>query len=360
MTGPTSGVVLQPVDTPAAFGEMVAEIEGLGFGHLWLTDSSLHARNCYSYLTLAAAHSSRLLLGTAVTNPATRHPAITAAAAATVDEISGGRMILGIGAGDRPLLALGLRPSPRADLEAAITGIRRLWRGEEVDLTAPGFTLSGAHLRFGARPDISVFVSASGPKTLELAGRAADGVILLVGLFPEALAWAISHVERGAQAAGRPRPPVAVFAYGAIDADEDSALASARSIAAWFPQTAPVICELAGLPAGVAQRVRSAYAGGEFQEAARAAAELPDDFVRKVALGGNEQRAAGQIRAALDAGADSVHVFPLGEHRMATVRGFARSWAAATEITGTDKNAHGEMHVHGVIHKPGDVPGGRV
>src|SRR5690348_10458675 len=216
MTHPTAGVVLQGVDTPQEFGRMVDEIDSLGFDHLWLTDSSLHARNCYSYLTLAAARSSRLLLGTAVTNPLTRHPAITAAAAATVDEVSGGRMILGIGAGDRPLLALGLRPSPLATLEAAITAIRQLWAGEQADLDAPGFTLSGAHLRFPARPDIPVFVSASGPRTLELAGRAADGVILLVGLFPEALEWAVAQVERGARAAGRARPHVAVFAYGAI------------------------------------------------------------------------------------------------------------------------------------------------
>ena len=235
MTEPSSGVVLQPVDGPGEFCGMVAEIESLGLRHLWLTDSSLHARNCYSYLTLAATRSSRLLLGTAVTNPATRHPAITAAAAATVDEVSGGRMILGIGAGDRPLLALGFQPSPLATLEAAISGIRRLWHGEEVDLQSPGFTMSGAHLRFPARAGIPVFVSASGPRTLELAGRVADGVILLVGLFPEALDWAVSQVERGAETAGRPRPHIAVFAYGAIDEDEHAALESARSIAAWFP-----------------------------------------------------------------------------------------------------------------------------
>ena len=150
MTEPRSGVVLQGVDPPGEFRGMVGEIESLGFGHLWLTDSSLHARNCYAYLTLAAAASSQLLLGTAVTNPATRHPAITAAAAATVDEISGGRLTLGIGAGDRPLLALGLRPSPLATLEAAIDAIRLLWRGEEVDLSSAGFSLSSAHLRFPA------------------------------------------------------------------------------------------------------------------------------------------------------------------------------------------------------------------
>lgn len=331
-SGPRSGVVLQGVDAPGDFRAMVGEIEDLGFDHLWLTDSSLHARNCYSYLTLAAVSSSRLLLGTAVTNPATRHPAITAAAAATVDEVAGGRLILGIGAGDRPLLALGLRPSPLATLEAAIGGIRQLWSGAEVSLAAPGVTLDGAHLRFGARPDIPVYISASGPKTLELSGRIADGVILLVGLFPEALDWAVAQVDRGAKEAGRPRPHIAVFAYGAISDDEDAALEQARSIAAWFPQTAPGICDLAGLPRAIADRVRAGYQGGEFQEAAAAARELPAEFVRKVALAGNEQRAAAQIRAALAAGADSVHVFPLGADRMATVRAFARAWPQAAAL----------------------------
>jgi 5,10-methylenetetrahydromethanopterin reductase len=329
VTSAKSGVVLQGVDAPGAFCGMVEEIEGLGFDHLWLTDSSLHARNCYSYLTLAATRSSRLLLGTAVTNPVTRHPAITAAAAATVDEVSGGRLILGIGAGDRPLLALGLRPSPLAGIEAAISAIRQLWSGAEVDLQAPGVTLSGAHLRFPARAGIPVFISASGPRTLELAGRIADGVILLVGLFPEALEWAVTQVTRGAQAAGRPLPQIAVFAYGAISEDEEAALDSARSIAAWFPQTAPGICDLAGLPRDLADRVRAGYQGGEFQEAAAAARELPDEFVRKVALAGNRERAARQIRAALAAGADSVHVFPLGADRMGTVRAFAQAWPAA-------------------------------
>lgn len=344
LAGPRAGVVLQGVDTPGVFGGMVEEIESLGFDHLWLTDSSLHARNCYAYLTLAAARSSRLLIGTAVTNPATRHPAITAAAAATVDEISGGRMILGIGAGDRPLLALGLRPSRLATVETAIAGIRALWRGETVDLNAENlsaehlstgdlgrgeFSLSGAHLRFPARADLPVFISASGPKTLDLAGRVADGVILLVGLFPEALDWAISRVSRAADAAGRPRPHIAVFAYGAVAEDEAAALEEARSIAAWFPQTAPYICALAGLPSELVDAVRAGYAGGEFQEAAAAARGLPDDFVRKVALAGNQARTAAQIRAALDAGADSVHVFPLGRDRMATVRAFARAWSAA-------------------------------
>jgi 5,10-methylenetetrahydromethanopterin reductase len=323
-----SGVVLQGVDPPRAFEGMVEEIEALGYDHLWITDSSLHARNPYAYLTLAARRSTTLLLGTAVTNPMTRHPAITAAAAATIDEISDGRMILGIGAGDRPLVALGMRPAPVRALGEAVAAIRALWRDEHVTVETTSFRLEGAHVRFDTRPDIPIYVAASGPRTLELAGSIADGVILLVGLFPEAIAWALEHVDRGSVAAGRDRPVVTVFAYGRVAEDEDEALADARSIAAWFPQTAPAVCRLAGLPDHLVGRVRSAYAGGEFQEAAAAAALLPAEFVRKVAVSGGEERTRAQIRDILQTGVDGVNVFPLGRERKETVRSFAACFGA--------------------------------
>src|ERR1700691_3843610 len=124
---------------------MVREIESLDFGHLWLTDSSLHARNSWVYLTLAASNSSRLRLGTAVTNPVTRHPAITAAAAATLDEVSAGRGILGMGAAAGPRLALARKPCSPAVLADAIEAIRALWSGDEVTVTSPGFALDRAH-----------------------------------------------------------------------------------------------------------------------------------------------------------------------------------------------------------------------
>ena len=317
-----SGVVLQGAYPPEEFRSMVGTVDALGFSNLWLTDSSLHARNSYAYLTLAATVSPRLLLGTAVTNPLTRHPAITAVAAATVDEISEGRMILGIGAGDRPLLALGLQPARLASVRSSIGAIRALWTGDDVTVDDAAFRLDDAHMRFGARADIPIYISASGPKMLELAGEVADGVILLVGLFPEALTWALEQVDRGAAKANRPRPHIAVFAYGAIDDDESVALAAARPIAAWFPQTAPVICELGGLPATLTEEVRERYAGGEFQEAADAANLLPDDFVRKVALAGDVAAARRRIEAVAAAGADSIHVFPLGGNRMQTIEAF--------------------------------------
>lgn len=322
------GAALQPAYDPSTFVRMVEHVEAAGLHQLWLTDSSLHSRYAYSYLTLAAVHTSRLTLGTAVTNPVTRHPALPAVGISTIDEISGGRAIHGIGAGDRPLEALGLRPARLARLEDAILAARRLWSGEHVTMEGEGFRLQDAHLRFPSRPDIPVYISASGPRTLELAGRVADGVILLAGLHPDGLRYALEHIDRGVDQAGRDaRPKITVFAYGAIDEDEDVALEAGRTIAAWFPQTAPVYCELAGLSPELVEKVRAAYAGGEFQEAASAARLLPDDFVRRMALAGGEAATREHIATMAGLGVDCMTVFPLGgdvTSRLATVSAFAR------------------------------------
>ena len=302
-----------------------AEIESLGFDHLWLTDSSLHARNCYVYLTLAAVNSSRLRLGTAVTNPVTRHPAITAAAAATLDERVGraGRSSASA-PGDRPLLALGRQPCSPADLADAIEAIRALWSGDEVTVTAPGFTLDHAQLRFGARPELPVFVSASGPRTLELAGGLADGVILLVGLFPDAVTWALEHIDRGARAAagrGRTRrcSPTA-----------RSATTSRRRAGGGPVDRRLVPADRpASVHAGRAARGHRPGRPGQLRGRRVPGGARPRPGCCRTASSGrwrwpaNAQEAAERIRGVLGAGVDSVHVFPLGTDRMATVRAFA-------------------------------------
>jgi 5,10-methylenetetrahydromethanopterin reductase len=105
------GVTLQGVDDPASFGDLASWIEELGYDDLWLTDSSLHAGEVYVYATLALAATTRLRVGLAVTNPITRHPAITANAAATLARLAPGRFVCGIGVGDSPLPEIGCRPA---------------------------------------------------------------------------------------------------------------------------------------------------------------------------------------------------------------------------------------------------------
>src|SRR3990172_2371515 len=102
------GVTLQGIYEPAEWVELVRWIEGLGFDNLWITDSSTHAGDCYVYATLALQATSRIAVGTAVTNPLTRHPAVTANAFRSLAPLAPGRVVCGIGVRDRPLCELGL------------------------------------------------------------------------------------------------------------------------------------------------------------------------------------------------------------------------------------------------------------
>jgi 5,10-methylenetetrahydromethanopterin reductase len=317
------GVTLQGVYEPAEWVELVRWIEELGYDNLWITDSSLHAGEVYVYATLALQATTRLTVGTAVTNPLTRHPAITANAFRSLQQLAPGRVICGIGVGDRPLGDIGLPMAKVATLERTIDVMRRLWRGETIEDEQVGpWRFQSAHLR-SAVAEPPVYISASMPRALELTGRNADGLILLAGLFPEGLAFAREHVERGRDSGGRPTFDETLFLYGAVSDDAEAALESARTIAAWFPKTAPHYAKLAGMSDELIDAVNAAYAGGEFQHAAEAARLIPDELVRKIAFCGTPAQAREKLDWLRESGVESVSVFPLGADRPGTIERFA-------------------------------------
>ena len=191
------GVLVQAVDLPADFVGLAQRAEQLGFDYLWVADSSLHGRDVYSYLTLAALHTTRIQLGTGVTHPLTRHPAINVNSIATIHEISGGRAVLGIGAGDRPGLELGLEPAKRQSIEEMVTLSRRMLAGETVTFQGATFDTNEAHLIHPPRSMLPIHIAASGPRTLRLAGALADGVLMQVGVHPTCVSYAIERVAEG-------------------------------------------------------------------------------------------------------------------------------------------------------------------
>lgn len=318
------GVTLQGVYEPGEWIELVRWIEELGYDQLWITDSSLHAGEVYVYSTLALQATSHLTVGTAVTNPLTRHPAITANAFRSLHQLAPGRVVFGIGVGDRPLADLGLPMAKIDTLERSIDVMRRLWRGETVvDEDVGPWRLVSAHLRTAVE-EPPVYISASMPRALELTGRTADGLILLAGLFPEGLAFAREHVARGRASGGRPSFDETLFLYGSIADDEEAALESARTIAAWFPKTAPHYAKLAGMSDELIDAVNAAYSGGEFQHAAVAARLIPDQLVRKIAFCGTPRQAGEKLDWLRESGVDSVSIFPLGADRPGTIERFAK------------------------------------
>ena len=126
------GFTLKPDHTIERTIALTRQAEGAGFGHGWLFDSHVLWREPYPLLTLMALNSERLRLGTCVTNPGTREPSVTASALATLNEISGGRMDLGIGRGDSARRVLGKPPITMAGTEEAIKVIRELVEGRSI------------------------------------------------------------------------------------------------------------------------------------------------------------------------------------------------------------------------------------
>src|SRR5439155_467612 len=154
-------------------------------------------RELYVTLTLAALNTSRVRLGPLVTNPLTRHLVVTASAIASVDEVSGGRAVLGIGSGDSAISTVGAPPATVAGLEDSIVTLGRLTSGALVERDGMRWQVHRSTRR------VPVYLAAEGPRTLELAGRVADGVIVGLGLTPDVIRLSLAAVERGARAGGR-------------------------------------------------------------------------------------------------------------------------------------------------------------
>ncbi len=173
------------------------------FEHLWYADEKFF-RDPYASLTFLSQHTSRIKLGTCVTDPYTRHPAITAMAMATMDEYAEGRGVLGIGVGFSGLQAMGIpRERPVTALREAIELMRKLWAGGPVTYEGEMVSFREGELNFKARPDLPITVASAGRQVLGLAGEVADKIMFGDLASPQAIKKAVKAVEMGASRVGR-------------------------------------------------------------------------------------------------------------------------------------------------------------
>jgi probable F420-dependent oxidoreductase len=199
------GFTLKPDHSLERIASLTKLAEKAGFAYGWLFDSHVLWKEPYVLLTLMVQNSTRLRLGTCVTNPATREPTVTASVLAVLQELSGGRMDLGIGRGDSARRVLGKKPTDLAMLEEATRVIRDLCEGREV-------TYEGTTLRFDWTPKhrLPVWIAGYGPKALEVTGRVADGAIIQLA-DPSLVGWCVGLLREGARRAGRDPKDVAVM-----------------------------------------------------------------------------------------------------------------------------------------------------
>ena len=187
------------------FVDWVGLADELGFEGAWVADSQSVFRDAYMALTLFAQRTKSMKLATGVTNPITRHPAVIAGSFATLDEISGGRAILGIGVGESAVETIGVKAAKLKRLEEITRVLRALLAGETVNF-------DGKDIRTSWPPrKVPIYFACSGPKSLQLAGRVADGVLFQVGADPALVRWAIRNVEIGTQAAGRSLADIKIY-----------------------------------------------------------------------------------------------------------------------------------------------------
>ena len=198
----SAGVHIVPLMPAEHVITVAVEAERLGYDYCLVADEGFHP-DVYACLGAIARATERITLGV-LTNGYTRHPAVTASAAATVNELSGGRLVVTLLAGGSMVLGpMGIeRARPARVVADSLRVLRMLWSGQEVSWRGETCALDRARLGMGAQ-SIPVWIASRGPRLLELAGQQADGVVLTVK--PD-LPAALTLVEEAAAVSGRPDP----------------------------------------------------------------------------------------------------------------------------------------------------------
>lgn len=212
------GLLFMPTP-PAQFATWTREADEAGFERIGIGDSQSLYRDVYVSATIAALNTKRALIGPRVTNPVTRHPAVTASAIASVDELSDGRAFLAIGTGHSALLNIGQKPASRARLRAYVECMRTLFSEGEAEYDG-----RLVRLTWPERP-VPIIIGAAGPKALELAGEIGDGVVVGCGMTPPAIDDAFRRLETGAARSGRSLDDLDIWWYVPTNVHEDSTAA---------------------------------------------------------------------------------------------------------------------------------------
>jgi 5,10-methylenetetrahydromethanopterin reductase len=265
---------------------------------LWVIDSQLAMKDAYVAMTLALWETSHIAVGTGVTNLQTRHLSVLASSFATLASLGPGRVVLGLGAGDSAVFPLGFRPSKLADLRAAIAALRALLRGDTVDW-------AGGSLRLPFTPDPPppVYLSASQPRMLELAGEVADGVIVMGVADRDFIATQLAHVAAGARRAGRRPDEVAIDVWTTISVGDDPA-AAVNDVKSWASAKARWMAGWPQLPASLEHfrpemdaAARQYDFGDHLSVRAGHAQTVSDDLATTLAVAGDPDSCAARLAA---------------------------------------------------------------
>ncbi|MCB1256898.1 MAG: LLM class flavin-dependent oxidoreductase [Microthrixaceae bacterium] len=285
---------------------LAAAAESHGFEALWYIDFQLGMKDVYAAMNLAATATKAMHIGPSVTNLVTRHPTVTANAMTALDELTGGRAMLGLGAGWSAVYGAGGQPSKLGDISRGIDEFHQLFTGEEQDLYGNRTQLKTAQRQ------IPIYIAVSQPGMLRLCGEKADGAILMGAADPEFCKWQLDYIYEGLKKSGRERSDVLIDLVVTMSCrdDEEEALNDVR---AWATSQAATFAVWKTMPPAW-ERFRPEFETAEREyhlvDHLSLHAEhkqiVSDEFVQSVAIAGNEETCIARLRELVELDIDRI------------------------------------------------------
>jgi probable F420-dependent oxidoreductase len=325
----TFGVTVLPDPPYQRFLELIQLAEQHGFEYGWTYDSHVLWEESYATLALAADRTERIKLGHFVTNPGIRDPTVTASWYATMQDISDGRMVMGIGRGDSSRRVVGLKPVKVAEFELRCAMIKDLMNGRKVAWNDKELELTWVRDEL---PDIEMWVAGYGPKALAVAGRVGDGVIIQLA-DPQIIQWIMETARTSAQEAGR--DPAALKCIVGAPSHISDDIADAREQVRWFPAMVSNhvmdLIEKYGWESEIPEaltdyvKARKFY---DYKEHSRVGAKhgsfVTDEICDRFCVLGNAGQATEKLRELESVGVDQFNVYLMTHNQEETLAAYGK------------------------------------
>jgi probable F420-dependent oxidoreductase len=325
------GMTVMPDPPYQRFIELMQLAERLGFDYGWTYDSHVLWQESIPTLALAAKATSTIKLGHMVTNPGTREPTVLASAYATLQDISDGRMVMGIGRGDSARRYIGLEPVTVRRFEEALAMIKPFMNGRPVSWNGKDdLQLNWVRPEL---PEIEMHVAGYGPKALAVAGRQGDGVVIQLA-DPDIIRWIMETVRAAAEEAGRDPDALKCIVSAPSHITDD--IAAARDQVRWFPAMVSNhvrdLIRRYGSDGSVVPRALTDYVpdetGYDYDEHSRVGAKhgafVSDEICDRFCVLGTPEQAAQKLRELEAIGVDQFNIYLMTEGQEAMLETYGR------------------------------------
>jgi probable F420-dependent oxidoreductase len=324
------GVTILPDPPYQRLIELMKLAEAQGFEYGWTYDSHVLWQESMPVMALLADQTSTIKLGHMVTNPAIRDPTVLASAYATLQDISNGRMIMGVGRGDSSVRYVGRKPMKVAEFEEALQMVKPFMNGKEVRWNDKDLQLKWVRPEL---PEIEMHVAGYGPKALAVAGRQGDGVIIQLA-DPDIIQWIMATARKAAEEAGR--DPAALKCIVSAPSHISDDLADTRDQVRWFPAMVSNhvqdLIDRYGTDGSVVPKALTDFVEArkfyDYNEHSRVGAKhgefVTDEICDRFCAIGNTEQVIAKLRELESIGVDQFNVYLMTQGQENTLEAYGR------------------------------------